>query len=84
VLEGHSVVLDATGADLTKAFIRGARKTLEVCRALGARKAYLKSKSPSCGTEWIHDGSFTGILKQGNGVTAALLQREGITVIEME
>jgi uncharacterized protein YbbK (DUF523 family) len=84
VLEGHSAVLDATGEDLTKAFILGAKRTLAVCKALGAKKAYLKSKSPSCGSEWIHDGSFTGILKQGYGVTAALLQREGIKVVEME
>lgn len=83
VLTGHSAVLDATGEDLTKSFILGAKRTLEVCRALGAKKAYLKSKSPSCGCEWIHDGSFSGALKQGNGVTAALLQREGIEVIEI-
>lgn len=82
VIQGHSAVRDAAGNDVTREFLGGAKKALEICKAIGAKKAYLKSKSPSCGCEMIHDGSFTGGLRQGNGVTAALLQNEGILVIE--
>ncbi len=82
VLQGYTAVHDASGNDITKEFLAGAKRTLDLCRAVGAKKAYLKSQSPSCGCEMIHDGSFTGKLRQGIGVTAALLRREGIEVIE--
>jgi uncharacterized protein YbbK (DUF523 family) len=40
----------------------------------------LKEKSPSCGKGQIYDGSFSGNLKAGNGVTADLLIAYGIEV----
>lgn len=46
----------------------------------GVTEAVLKEKSPSCGSSLIYDGSFTGTLRPGVGVTAALLLRNGITV----
>ena len=42
--------------------------------------AILKAKSPSCGCGLIYDGTFSGTLKEGNGVTAELLLENGITV----
>ncbi|HEY5576635.1 MAG TPA: DUF523 domain-containing protein, partial [Clostridiaceae bacterium] len=40
----------------------------------------LKSKSPSCGCGRIYDGTFSGRVIEGNGVTAELLIRNGIKV----
>jgi len=40
----------------------------------------LKEGSPSCGSNYIYDGSFSGIKKPGKGITAALLEENGIRV----
>ena len=41
----------------------------------------LKENSPSCGSSMIYNGEFTGEKIAGNGVTAALLKRNGIKVV---
>ena len=40
----------------------------------------LKERSPSCGSGTVYDGTFTGTLTAGDGVTAALLRAHGIPV----
>ena len=87
VLDGRARVLRGDGADVTGAFIEGAKRTLEVARALGAHEAILKQGSPSCGCGRIarrgHPVACNGACA-GNGVTSALLAREGIHVIAHE
>jgi len=68
------------GTDRTEAFERGAEETLRLARLYGADRAILKSKSPSCGCGRIYDGTFSGTLIEGDGVTAKLLKKHGITV----
>jgi uncharacterized protein YbbK (DUF523 family) len=51
---------------------------------LGVEEAVLKEKSPSCGNCIIYDGTFQGVKKAGQGVTAALLKRHGIKVVSEE
>jgi uncharacterized protein YbbK (DUF523 family) len=80
VLQGDAYVGDGTGADVTAAFLRGARATLETAVANGVRLAVLKDGSPSCATSYIHDGSFRAQRGPGQGVTAALLSQAGIRV----
>lgn len=75
VLEGRARVVTDAGADVSAQFLAGARGALETCRAHGITRAFLKERSPSCGTTATHaDGS----LVAGPGVTAALLARGGI------
>lgn len=81
VLEGSARVRNAAGADVTRAFLDGARGALELCRAQGIRRAYLKERSPSCGLSQTH---VDGRLAAGPGVTSALLEREGIEVRGVE
>ena len=69
------------GKDVTYNFQTGAELALNICLYLGIRIAILKENSPSCGVHKIHDGTFTGKLKDGMGVTAELLTRKGIKVI---
>lgn len=83
VLDGRARVLAQDGSDRTAEFIEGAKKVLEAARRSGAKRAYLKSKSPSCGCGRIYDGTFSSALRGGDGVTAALLKRHGIEVIEI-
>jgi len=73
-------VVSADGEDRTALFRLGAERTLALACEAGARKALLKSESPSCGRGLVHDGSFSGRLVPGKGVTAALLEEKGITV----
>lgn len=80
VLKGEAYVGDSTGMDVTAAFLSGARATLEMAIARGVRLAVLKDGSPSCGTTYIHDGTFRGQRTQGHGVTAAVLVEGGIRV----
>lgn len=78
VLRGQAQVGDSSGVDVTAAFLRGARATLEIAILKGARLAVLKDGSPSCATTYIHDGTFRGQRDGGMGVTAALLAEAGI------
>ncbi|NLL70813.1 MAG: DUF523 domain-containing protein [Epulopiscium sp.] len=78
--EGKKKVINKDGQDVTKEFIKGAKKTLVIAQTIGAKKAILQSKSPSCGYGFIYDGTFSGKLKEGNGITTELLSQNGIQV----
>lgn len=80
VLEGRAKVMSKDGRDVTGYFVKGAYAALEIAKKENATEAYLKSKSPSCGCGKIYDGTFSGKLKDGDGVTAALLKKNGIKV----
>jgi uncharacterized protein YbbK (DUF523 family) len=80
VLDGTARVLTRAGADVSPAFLGGARQALATALAHGARLAVLKDGSPSCGSGFIYNGSFSGQRRGDAGVTTALLEREGIRV----
>ena len=80
VLDGQARVLTQAGADVTDGFLRGAHLALDAARAQNVCLAVLKDGSPSCASELIHDGSFSGRRHAGRGVTTALLERNGIRV----
>ena len=73
-------VITREGGDVTEAFRIGAEETLRLARLYGCDRAILKARSPSCGCGLIYDGTFSGTLKEGDGVAAALLRENGITV----
>lgn len=81
VLDGAARVITVGGEDKTEAFLHGAHQGLEIAEIHNATHAVLKSKSPSCGCGTIYDGSFTGNLADGDGVTAALFRRHGIEIM---
>lgn len=80
VLDGTARVVEDTGRDVTAEFVDGARRALAAARHRGCTEALLMPRSPSCGRGVVYDGSFAGELVPGDGVTAALLERNGITV----
>lgn len=84
VLEGRARVVTRSGTDVTEAYVRGANVALQAAQSSGAQRAILKARSPSCGKGCIYGGSFGRALHDGDGVTAALLQREGIEVVTDE
>ncbi len=81
VLDGVERVITGDGVDVTQAFLRGALGALETCQRFGIRRAYLKERSPSCGVCQTHAA---GALVDGPGVTALVLQREGIDCTGVE
>ncbi|MEJ3651548.1 DUF523 domain-containing protein [Actinomycetes bacterium KLBMP 9759] len=80
VLDGTARVRTDDGADVTAQYVDGARRALAIATAVGADRATLHQRSPSCGCGERYDGSFTGSVTAGSGVTAALLRRNGIAV----
>lgn len=82
VLAGFAKVVTQYGKEVTKEYVKGAEKALALCQQKGIQYAVLKAKSPSCGSGRIYDGTFTGTLREGYGVTAALLTIYGIKVVD--
>ncbi len=73
-------VIDNKGADLTKSFEQGAKEVLKIAKLYGITEAILKQGSPSCGYGKIYDGTFSGVKINGDGVTAKLLKKNGISI----
>ena len=88
VLEGRARVVDHQGRDVTEQFVRGANETLMIAQAAGATHAILKENSPSCGCKRTYvkrTGTDENAQRvPGQGVTAALLKREGVEVVSEE
>lgn len=78
--DGERRVLTREGNDVTREFEAGAQATAAVASANDARIAILKSGSPSCGSSYVYDGTFTKSRTPGEGVTTALLRGRGIVV----
>lgn len=69
------------GNDVTKEFLNGAERVLKFAKENNVDLAILKTKSPSCGVGTIYDGTFSRKLIEGDGITAALLRKNGIKVM---
>ncbi|CAJ0812301.1 DUF523 domain-containing protein [Ralstonia flaminis] len=80
VLRGAARVVEHHGHDVTDAFVQGAQRALEAAREAGVQVAVLTERSPSCGSTFLYDGTFSSQLQPGEGVTAALLRQHGIRV----
>lgn len=71
-------VINKVNEDVTLAFQKGAIKALTIAQKEGCQYAILKEKSPSCGVKQIYDGTFTGRLINGMGITTRLLEANKI------
>lgn len=77
-------VCTAKGQDNTAAFAAGALCACRMAALLRCEAAVLKSRSPSCGIGRVYDGTFSGTLTDGDGVTASALKRAGLRVMSEE
>lgn len=77
-------VYTKSGKDITRNFRRGAEQVLRIVKLFGIREAILKQKSPSCGCGQIPNGTFSGKIIRGDGVTTVLLKKNGVEVITEE
>lgn len=80
VLAGRARVKTKDGRDVTDQYLTGARIALKVAQDNQVAVAFLKQKSPACGTKLVYNGQFDGTKIPGQGVTAALLTQHGIQV----
>jgi len=81
--QGRKVVTKS-GRDVSASFSLGAGQVLKIAKMNGVKEAILKQRSPSCGCGQIYDGTFTKTVIKGDGVTAALLKKNGIKVMTEE
>ncbi len=79
-IQGSDVVSE-TGVNQKQAFEKGAKKVLEYVLAQDIDVVVLKENSPSCGSQFIYDGTFKGVKIPGMGVTTRLLREHGIVVM---
>lgn len=80
VLAGRASVIDSNGKNETAQFIKGAELALKMAQENNCHFALLTENSPSCGSNFIYDGSFSGRKNSGMGVVTALLIKHGIQV----
>mgnify|MGYP002639416872 CR=1 FL=1 len=73
-----------SGKDVTANLEKGAMEVLAIAKKADAKEAILKQRSPSCGFGQIYDGSFSGKVIEGNGITARLLKENGIKIVSEE
>lgn len=73
-----------SGKDITENLEKGARQVLKLAKLFGIKEAIMKQGSPSCGSGQIYDGTFSGRIIKGDGITTALLKKNGIRVTDEE
>lgn len=78
VINRKARIISVSGEDVTSHHISGAKKLCAVIRNIGIKKAILRPYSPACGTGLIYDGTFSGKLRAGDGVFAAMLKSQGV------
>lgn len=75
-------VVNSGGEDVTSEFIMGATKAMEYSSDVDM--AILQSRSPSCGTNEIYDGTFSGNKTKGDGIFVRMLKEKGIKVVDIK
>ena len=80
VLDGRAQVHEASGRDVTDLFRAAAQLALDRALQAGVGLAVLVDGSPTCGSTYVHDGTFTGVTVAGRGIVAEALRRRGIPV----
>jgi len=80
----NNVVTAKDGRIVDREFRAGAAKCLEIARREQPDMIVLQSRSPSCGVKQRYDGTFSGKLVEGAGVTAQLLMEHGFLCVDVE
>ncbi len=73
-------VINSNNEDITSYFIKGSNIAYDIAIKYNIKYALLKDKSPSCGSSLIYDGSFNGIIKNGEGITTKKLKELNIKI----
>lgn len=82
-IQGNKVI-NRDGVDVTAPYQKGAEEAARLYQLFHCDCAILKARSPSCGCGQVYDGSFSGTLVPGDGITAQALKRLGVRVLTEE
>lgn len=77
------VVRHQDGTSVDAEFRKGAELALKIVKEQEVELVILQSRSPSCGSNIIYDGSFSKTLIAGDGVFVKLLKEHGIQVVDV-
>ena len=80
VMQDRARIVESDGQDVTPHYQLAAWLALRAAQDAGCEAALLTDGSPTCGSQFIYDGTFSGQRKPGSGVAAALLREHGIAV----
>ena len=78
------VVTAKDGRNVDKEFRTGAEMALKIAMENQVDLVILQSRSPSCGSKQIYDGSFSGKRIGGQGIFAKMLMENGFQVLDVE
>lgn len=77
-------VKTGAGKDVTAEYTKGAKEALRLAKENDVAFAIMKQDSPSCGSKFIYDGTFTDTKKEGQGLAVEYLRNAGFTVFGEE
>lgn len=80
----NGTVLDKDGNSVDAALRMAVEQILAQLKDEKIECVILKSRSPTCGVKQVHDGTFSGRLREGMGVLAEALHKAGYRVIDSE
>ena len=78
------IVTAKDGRNVDREFRAGAEKCLEIAKRERPDLIILQPRSPSCGVKQRYDGTFSGTLTDGPGVTAQLLMENGFCCVDVD
>ena len=78
-IKGNTVISNR-GVDVTKEFNLGAKMAFNIAKDNNIKIALLKDGSPSCGKNYIYDGTFTGTKVNNLGICAKLFKENNIVI----
>ena len=84
VSEEPLCIKTVNGKDVTKEYLLGAKKALDILKEHDIDYVILKSRSPSCGVNHIYDGTFSHKVIDQDGIFVRLLKKEGYVVYTEE
>lgn len=77
-------VMTGVGADVTAEYTAGAEEALRLAKENDVVFAVMKQDSPSCGSKFIYDGTFTDTKIPGQGLAVEYLRNAGFKVFAEE
>lgn len=77
-------VFDYDGEEFTKEFEKGSEEVVKLAKLYDTTIAILKENSPSCGSNYIYDGTFNHQKIKGMGIAAHKLSKENIKLFSEE
>lgn len=77
-------VQTCSGKDVTFEYEKGAKEALRLSLENEVAFAIMKQDSPSCGSKYIYDGTFTDTKIKGQGLAVEYLRNAGVVVFGEE